>query len=178
MIPLLCHIRTIRSATLNTKREVIMLSPAIHNQTGNSFFHEDHAARWVSKKNKWSCKLKETFVAEYLIVPLISKNSLKNDDYWMSNQFSDYHRFCSDGSYAVFSIRTRSGERIATLGLANEQGHYHLDRCHGVSGEEVLEEVLEYYDDDGTLQQECFPTELYYVCQEIVRLMNSSTQTH
>ena len=86
----------------------------------------------------------------------------------------DYREQCAELSYCLFSIRTRSGERLATLGLTCRGGYWRFDQCVGPSGMEVLEETRSYLDEDGELQEEIYATELYYVVHEVVRLMNST----
>ena len=93
----------------------------------------------------------------------------------MNNCSREYSSPCADGKYTIFSIRTRSGERMATLGIRNDEGYWRFDQCSGPSNGDVLEEVNEYYDDEGILQTEYLPTEIYYVAHEVVRLMNSAT---
>jgi hypothetical protein len=100
---------------------------------------------------------------------------VKSEAYWMNNGCEVYIYQCAGMEYALFSICTRSGERLATLGLANDKGGWRFERCTGASHSEVLEETLEYFDDDGVLQREYFPTELYYIVHEVVRLMNADT---
>ena len=91
----------------------------------------------------------------------------------MNNDSLFYTRRCADLEYCLFSIRTRTGERLATLGLMSKDGYWKFDWCSGPSRAEVLEESLEYIDDEGVAQTEHYPTELYYVAQEVVRLMNA-----
>lgn len=122
---------------------------------------------------KWKCKLDEVFVGDYLIVPLTSVKKLKSEAYLMNNCCCDYARQCANLEYGIFSIRSRSGVRLATLGLILAQGYWRFDQCFGPANMEVLEESLEYYDDDGVLHSECYPTELYYVAHDIVRMMNA-----
>jgi hypothetical protein len=93
----------------------------------------------------------------------------------MMNCCREYAGQCADLKYCIFSIRRRSGERLATLGLKNDHGYWRFDQCFGLANAEVLEETLEYIDEDGVPQTECYPTELYYVAHEVVRLMNSAS---
>ncbi len=127
---------------------------------------------------QWECKLKEMLVGEYLIVPLNSAKMLKSEGYLMNNCCRDYIFRCADRAYCLFSIRSRSGERLATLGLGYENGYWHVDQCFGPANSEVLEETLEYFDEDGVLHTEYFPTEIYYLAHEVVRLMNANSQSH
>ncbi len=134
---------------------------------------------WRGKQPaQWECKLKETLVGEYLIVPLNSAKMLKSEGYLMNNCCRDYIFRCADLAYSLFSIRSRSGERLATLGLGYENGYWHFDQCFGQANSEVLEESLEYFDEDGVLRTEYFPTEIYYLAHEVVRLMNAKPQSH
>lgn len=130
------------------------------------------------RREKWSCGVGETLIGDYLAVPLISSAMLRSESYWMENSCSVEPLKCATADYALFSIRSRSGERLATLRLANRNGCWQLDRCLGPAGTEVLEETMEYIDEDGELQTEWYPTELYYVVQEVVRLMNGVDRQH
>ena len=142
----------------------------------NEFFATELAAgNSVERRpNKWKCKLPETLVGEYLIIPLTSAKLLKSEGYMMNNCCRDYISQCMELKYCLFSIRRRTGERLATLGLAYNEDYWRLDQCFGPSNTEVLEETKTYPDEEGELQEETSATELYYVAQEVARLMNST----
>lgn len=142
----------------------------------NSFFTAKLPAGALAGKRsgKWNCKLSEMLVGEYLIIPLTSAKQLKSEGYRMNNCCREYTSRCMALEYCVFSIRSRSGERLATLGLAYDDGYWRFDQCFGPSNGEILEETRQYLDEDGELQTECFATELYYVAHDVVRLMNST----
>ncbi len=98
---------------------------------------------------------------------------LKSEGYWMNNCSRNYTHQCEKLEYCIFSIRRRSGGRLATLGITNDQGSWIFDQCYGPSNSEVLEVICEYFDEDDVLQFDSNPSELYYVAHEVVRLMNS-----
>lgn len=150
-----------------------MLSQTAVNELNTIFAGELSATSAKRHFGKWECKLTETLIGEYLITPLTSVKMLKSEGYWMNNCSRDYTRQCEEFEYCIFSIRKRTGERLATLGLANVRGSWSFDQCYGPSNLEVLEETSEYLDEDEVLQFDCNPTELYYVAHEVVRLMNS-----
>ncbi len=129
----------------------------------------------VKKSRKWACTLSEIVIGNYLIVPLTSVTMLKSESYTMNNDCIDYAHRCANLNYCLFSIRTRSGGCLATLGLVNEDSFWNFDWCSGPSNIEVLEESLEYLDDEHMLQTEHYPTELYYVAHEVARLMNADS---
>lgn len=151
-----------------------MLSPQsnhkVNHQAINLFQQVTKRQRQASK---WASKLPEIMVGDFLVIPLNSTKMLKSESYWMNNSSSDYAQQCSKGLYALFSIRTRSGERLATLGLENYCGSWRFDQCHGPSNSEVLEEHFEYLDDDGRYVEEFYPTEMYYAVHEVARLLNN-----
>ena len=130
------------------------------------------------RNRKWVCGLSETLVGEYLVIPLVSTRMLKSEGYWMNTCCREYADRCAEGTYSLFSLRSRSGERLATLGLAKDLGRWVLAQCCGPSNSDVLEETLVYLDEDDAVQTEWVPTELYYVAQEVVRLMNGSGGGH
>jgi hypothetical protein len=130
------------------------------------------------RSGKWKCKLSEMLVGEYLIMPLTSTKLLKSEGYLMNNCCREYIGQCMALKYCVFSIRSRSGERLATLGLAYDEGYWRFDQCFGPSNGDVLEETRQYLDEEGELQTEWFATELYYVAHDVVRLMNSTICCH
>ena len=103
---------------------------------------------------------------------------LKSEGYWMNNCCRDYAGQCADSEYCIFSIRSRSGERLATLGLISDQGYWYFDQCFGPANTDVLEETSLFLDEDDVLQTEWFPTEIYYVAHEVIRLMNSAGCCH
>ncbi|GAB6192767.1 PcfJ domain-containing protein [Desulfocastanea catecholica] len=130
------------------------------------------------RTGKWNCTLSEMLVGEYLIMPLTSAKLLKAEGSLMNNCWREYISRCLESTYCVFSIRTRSGERLATLGIACDDGYWRFDQCLGPSNGNVLEEPHHYLDDDGVLQTEWFATELYYVAHDVVRLMNVPACCH
>jgi hypothetical protein len=142
----------------------------------NDFFATELAAgNSVERRpNKWKCKLSESLVGEYLITPLTSVKLLKSEGYVMNNCCREYVDQCAELKYCFFSIRTRSGERLATLGLEYDHDYWRFDQCFGPSNTEVLEEKRIYLDEDGELQEETSATELYYVACDVARLMNST----
>ncbi len=150
-----------------------MLSQTTVNELNTIFAGELSVPSTKRRTGKWECKLTEILIGEYLITPLTSARMLKSEGYWMNNCSRNYTRQCEEFEYCMFSIRRRTGERLATLGLANVPGYWIFDQCYGPSNSEVLEETCEYIDEDEGLQFDCNPTELYYVAHEVVRLMNS-----
>lgn len=144
--------------------------------TFNALFPTELAAgNSVERRvKKWKCKLSEMLIGEYLIIPLTSAKLLKSESYHINNCCRDYIEQCAEMTYCLFSIRSRSDERLATLGLNCSGGYWRFDQCAGPSGTEVLEETRSYLDEDGELQEELFATDLYYVAHEVARLMNSA----
>jgi hypothetical protein len=130
------------------------------------------------RSGKWKCTLSEMLVGAYLIMPLTTVKLLKSEGYLMNNCCREYVSRCLESMYCVFSIRTRSGERLATLGIACDDGYWRFDQCLGPSNGNVLEEPHHYPDEDGVLQTEWFATELYYVAHDVVRLMNLPACCH
>ncbi len=126
------------------------------------------------RRTRWQCKLSEMLIGEYLIIPLNSAKLLKSEGFQMNNCCRDYVDQCAEMTYCIFSIRRRSGERLATLGLNCSQGYWRFDQCFGPSNTEVLEERRTYLDEEGELQEELFATDLFYVAHEVARLMNSA----
>jgi hypothetical protein len=150
-----------------------MLSQTTVNELNTIFAGELSVSSSRRRSGKWGCKLTETLIGEYLITPLTSAKMLKSEGYWMNNCSRDYTRQCEEFEYCIFSIRKRTGERLATLGIVNDQGHWSFHQCYGPSNSEVLEEIYGYQDEDDMLHFDSDPTELYYVAHEVVRLMNS-----
>ncbi len=140
------------------------------HQSSNSTFLTDSK---LTKPRRWACKLSETLIGDYFVIPLTTVVLLKSESHEMNNNSIDYTHRCANLDFCIFSIRTRTGERLATLGLSCKDGYWQMGWCSGRSNIEVLEESVEYIDDEGTLQTEHYPTELYYVVHEVVRLMNA-----
>lgn len=152
-----------------------MLSQAKVDNTAAVFSNELVSVSTGRGPRNWSCALSEIIIGDYLIVPLTSAKMLKNEGSRMMNCCRDYATQCAKLKYCIFSIRTRSGERLATLGLKKNRGYWCFDQCFGPANVEVLEETLEYVDEDGVPQTECYPTELYYVAYDVVRMINSTS---
>jgi hypothetical protein len=151
-----------------------MLSQSKVDYFNDLFVTELAAGNSVERRpNKWKCKLSETLIGEYCIMPLTSAKLLKSEGYQMNNCSRDYLDQCAELTYCLFSVRSRVGERLATLGLNCTEGHWRFDQCFGPSNTEVLEETRTYLDEDGEIQEELFATDLYYVAHEVARLMNS-----
>lgn len=131
-----------------------------------------------SKKRKWKSQVAETIVDQFFVIPVTSTKMLRSEAYWMNNCCQEFAEQCARLEYNIFSIRSRSGERLATLGVINDNGYWRFDQCFGPSNSDVLEEALEYLDEDDVLQEERFPTELYYVAHEVVRMMNANGDFH
>ena len=188
MTPLLCHTQIKdglmlprnnkhRAATNTYGRQTMELQvakretrPILRKIAGNS-----KTTRKIAKK--WDCPLTETLVGHFLVMPLTSVKQVHSEETEMNLNFMEYIPRCSQKEYALFSIRTRSGERLATLGLDYDSDSWHFDQCYGPGRSEVLEEPLEYLDDEGEPQTEWYATELFYVGHEVVRLMNASGLT-
>ncbi|PIE00677.1 MAG: hypothetical protein CSA81_13575 [Acidobacteria bacterium] len=122
---------------------------------------------------RWDALLTESVIGNYLVVPLVSSKMLRSEAFWMNNCVNGYQAICAAGDYALFSIRTCSGERLATLGMKKNESSWFFDQCFGPENSKVLEENIEYIDEDGILQVESYPTDIYYIAQEVVRLQNN-----
>lgn len=127
---------------------------------------------------RWSCRISEMLLGDYVVTPLTSAKMLKSEGYRMNSCCRDYTEQCAASTYSIFSIRSRIGERVATLGLVYDQGSWQFDQCFGPSNSEVMEEVQTSLDEEGELRTECYATELYYVAHEVVRLMNAPVACH
>lgn len=151
------------------------------SQSKADYFHalfatEIAAAAFVQRRpSKWECKLSDTLIGDYSITPLTSRKMVKLEGCQMNNCCREYIDQCARLTYCLFSIRSRSGKRLATLGLTCRGGYWRFDRCFGPSNSEVLEESRTYLDEDGELQEESYATDLYYVAHEVARLMNSES---
>lgn len=150
-----------------------MLLQQMEDQLPGTITHELNIDPSPKKPRKWTCTLPETLIGCYFIIPLTTVGMLKSESYRMNNTSIDYAHQCANMEYCIFSIRSRTGEPLATLGLSNVDGYWQLDWCSGPSLTEVLEESVEYLNDDSVLLTEHYPTELYYVVHEVIRLMNS-----
>ncbi len=126
------------------------------------------------RNRKWTCTIGESLIGDYLAIPLTSEKRLKSEGYVMNNCSREYTMKCAALEYCIFSIRRRTGERLATLGLSYDFGYWRVDQCFGPSNTEVMEEICAFLDEDGVLQTETFATELYYVAQEVARLLNAA----
>ena len=152
-----------------------MLSQSKVDNFNALFATELAAGNSVERRpRKWKCKVSEMLIGEYFIMPLTSAKLLKSEGYQMNNCCRDYLDQCAELTYCLFSVRSRVGERLATLGLNCNDGHWLFDQCFGPSNTEVLEETRMYLDEDGEIQEELFATDLYYVAHEVARLMNST----
>lgn len=149
-----------------------MLSQSAVEELNALFAKELSGVVTNRRTQKWACPLSETIIGEYLITPLTSSKMLKSEGYLMNNCCRDYVRQCQNLEYCIFSIRSLTGKRIATLGVANDHEYWIFDQCYGPSNTDVLEETYEYLDEEEVMQVDWRQTELYYVVHEIVRLLN------
>lgn len=125
------------------------------------------------QKNKWDCPLPTLKIDEYEIVPLTSAKQLKSEGYHMNNCCKDYTHQCSTGEYCIFSIRDFAGNRVATLGAINDDGYWQFDQCLGDSNSNVIDEFTEHMDSQGKIHLEWSHSELFYVANEVIRLLNA-----
>lgn len=141
----------------------------------NSLFAVELAKGHAAKRSsgKWECVLTEVLVGDYVVIPLTSAKMLKSESYWMQNCCWEYTSLCADLEYCIFSIRSRFGKRLATLGLGREGGAWYFEQCFGPRNTQVLETMRECTDEEGFIQNEWATTDIYYVAHEVVRLMNS-----
>ena len=156
-----------------------MLAPARSSGHHNLYLAEKSSKREPKKQPRtWTCPLSEELVGDYLVVSLTSIKQVLTEADLMNNFCREYIARCAGGTYSLLSIRSRSGERFATLGLSKEEGHWQVDRCAGPSDANVLEESMSFLDEDDALHTECFATELYYIAHEVARLMNVPSRVH
>ena len=125
------------------------------------------------KSIAWQSGLSETIIGAYLMVPLTSIKMLFEEESETGKSYRDFIFRCFHNNYRLFSVRDRSGQRLAVLGISRVNGYWALDFCRDPFDANMLEEYLVYLDDENTVQEEMVPTELYYVSQEIVRLLNA-----
>jgi len=149
-----------------------MISQSTADELNVLFAAELSNAASNKKPAKWPCLLPQRIIGEYRITPLTSGRMLKSEGYLMNNCCRDYIRQCENLEYCIFSVRSLTGKRVATLGIAIAQGHWVFDQCYGPSNTDVLEETYEYLDEDELIQVDWRQTELYYAVHEVVRLMN------
>lgn len=123
-------------------------------------------------KSRWQCKVPELLLDEYRVVPLISAKMMRSEGYLMNNCCKEYITPCAQGEYAVFSIRSWKGDRVATLGMKCVEGYWYFDQCYGPSNSNVMERWTQYVDEEGLEQHEQENSELFYVAHEVVRQMN------
>ena len=126
----------------------------------------------------WPCPLTEELIGEHLVVSLTSIKQVLNEAESLNNFCREYITRCAGGSYSLFSIRSRSGERLATLGLSKEDDYWRVERCVGQADADMLEESMSFLDEDDALHTECYATELYYIAHEVARLMNAQSRVH
>lgn len=132
----------------------------------------------VPKTLRWNSPLRQTFVGEYLLQPITSMRMLHKEDRVLDNGCSSNLFRCYNETYAAISLRTRSGERLATLCLQRKNDYWAINSCLGRNGQNALEETLVYMDEELNVLEETTPTELYYICQEAVRLINNRQNNH
>ncbi|THB78146.1 MAG: hypothetical protein D6B25_04875 [Desulfobulbaceae bacterium] len=155
-----------------------MIKETHHYQNSSAKLIPQTGLKEKNFKGSWNPQLPEMLIGEYLIIPLTSSKMLKSEGFWMQHCCRTFASRCADLDYCIFSIRTRSGERLATLGVQKDHDYWQFDQCYGPGNADVIEETFEYLDEDGELQIELVPTELFYVAQEVVRLMNIPEVAH
>lgn len=129
------------------------------------------------RRNQWKCPLPMLRIDEFDIIPLTSTKMLKSEGYHMNNCCKDYAAICSEGIYCIFSIRSHSGERLATLGAKKVDDHYSLDQFYGPSNSNVTDVFIDHTDDSGIPNFEWQRTELFYVACEVIRALNKTSKS-
>lgn len=127
---------------------------------------------------QWPSMISDMIIGDYLIVPLRTAKMLKSEAYNMNNNSDQFIPGCTTNENCAFSIRNHFGFSQATLILSYDDEGWRLEKCYGPSNTNVLEEVLEFFDENDIAQTEYYPTDLYYVAYEIIRLMNSQQRVH
>lgn len=112
----------------------------------------------------------ETTIGDFLLVPLLSKKRIREEESSYGIHLSEYIEKCQYGTMALFSICTRSGQRVAILALTLSDDCWEIDFCYGPFYAEVMDEMIDYIDEEGGLQTEWLPTEIYYIAHEVTRL--------
>lgn len=127
----------------------------------------------ISTTRKWPYTIPETIIGDYLIVPITTAKMLKSESHYLNNNSDQYLSGCSRHENCAFSMRDHFGFSQATLVLSHNNEGWRFEKCHGPSNTNVLEEIIEFFDENEIAQTEYYPTELYYVAHEIIRLMNA-----
>lgn len=127
---------------------------------------------------RWSYTISETIIGDYLIVPLRTVKMLESEAYNVNNNSDQYIPGCTRLENCAFSMCDHFGFSQATLILAHDNEGWRFEKCYGPSNTNVLEEFIEFFDEFGIAQTEYYPTELYYVAHEVIRLMNSQLRVH
>lgn len=138
-----------------------------------SFKKNEQSKKSSSKRKwKWKCSLSTMNIDEYIIIPLTSSKMLKSEGYHMNNCCKDYTKQCVDQKYCIFSIRDSFGNRLATLGAVNSDNYWRFDQCTGHSNTNVTDHFTEHMDPSGQIHTDLSHSEIFYVANEVVRLLN------
>lgn len=138
----------------------------------NRLFGLDRATPTGKIRYRWQSSLQAQEFGDFHIIPLTSSKELSSEGWNMNHCVAHYDADCAKGMYQVFSIRDQDGTRIATLGLIYTAGFWRIDQCLGFGNEAVVTTVVEWVDQNGKHDSLNEFTDLHYLSQEIVRLLN------
>jgi len=123
---------------------------------------------------RWQSPLRVQEMGNFRVVPLTSTKDLASEGWNMRHCVANYDVDCARGLYQVFSIRDLDGKRLATLGLRYDPNGWKLDQCLGILNAEVITSVVDWIDGNGNHHSIDQPTEIYFLAQEVERLMKNA----
>jgi hypothetical protein len=126
-----------------------------------------------SPQKGWDIPVSKVQIGDYLIVPLTGYKKLKSESYLMNNCVRDYRERCDIGQYYLFSIRDLNNNRLATMSMYRSNGYWYYEQCLGKdNSEDIIEETLEFIDENGKTHYQDNLKDIFYVAHDVVRLAN------
>lgn len=115
----------------------------------------------------------ESIVGDYRIVPINSTYALSAEGCKIYLNTPDYDADCAKGLVQALSVRGQNNVRLATLVLTFKNSRWEADQILGIYGEDVSSTTIRLRNEDGTYEESEEPSDLYYLTQEIARILNS-----
>ena len=135
-----------------------------------------HYRRIKKDRSRWPTLLQEYWAGDYLVVPLASSDELEAEGLALEHCVggASYILNCLLGAMAIFSIRNKKGERVATLSLELDpvMEDWKIGQLRGFQNELFEDEEIVTQEFDGNRVQVNVNFEtnvMFYIAHDVLR---------
>jgi hypothetical protein len=124
----------------------------------------------------WRGNPKHSEIGDFHIVALNSNEALESESCGLYRYGANYDRDCAKGLVQGLSIRDRKENRVAALVLRFSVKGWRVDDLVGPHGEDISAAAVTSIDEDGKCNELNEPTDLHFLAQEVVRILNRENE--